>query len=138
MKRRSMVAEKIKEADIMITPLADVSFTILMTLMVLTPVLILSSRLHVNLPEAVTVEPPTEKNITITITPEFELSVNNELVGRDELAGVLSKMIKSDPDYLILIRSDKNVETGMVMNVIALVKKLGAKNISIATVQKTK
>lgn len=138
MKRLSMVTEKTKEADIMITPLADVSFTILMTLMVLTPVIILSSRLHINLPEAVTVEPPTEKNITITITPEFELSVNNELVSRDELAGVLSKIIKSNPDYLILIRSDKNVETGMVMNVIALVKKLGAKNISIATVQKTK
>jgi biopolymer transport protein ExbD len=138
MRRKSMIAEKIKEADIMITPLADVSFTILMTLMVLTPVLILSSRLHVNLPEAITVEPPTEKNITITITPEFELSINDELVDRDELAGVLSKMIKSDPDYLILIRSDRNVETGMVMNVIALVKKLGAKNISIATVQRPK
>lgn len=138
MKRSSMVSEKIKEADIMITPLADVSFTILMTLMVLTPILILSSRLHVNLPEAITVEPPTEKNITITITPEFELSVNDELLNRDEMAGVLSKMIKDNPDYLILIRSDRNVETGMVMNIIALVKKLGARNISIATVQRPK
>ncbi len=138
MKRKSMVAEKIKEADIMITPLADVSFTILMTLMVLTPILILSSRLHVNLPEAITVEPPTEKNITITITPEYELSVNDELLSRDELAGVLSKMIRENPDYLILIRSDRNVETGMVMNIIAIVKKLGAKNISIATVQRPK
>jgi biopolymer transport protein ExbD len=138
MRRKSMVAEKIKEADIMITPLADVSFTILITLMVLTPVIILTSRLHVNLPEAITVEPPTEKNITITITKDFEISVNDELLNRDEMARVLSKMIKENPDYLILIRSDRNVETGMIMNIIALVKKLGAKNISIATVQRPK
>jgi biopolymer transport protein ExbD len=138
MKRQSIVAEKIKEADIMITPLADVSFTILMTLMVLTPILILSSRLYVKLPEAITVEPPTEKNIAITITSDFELSVNDELLDRDEMAGVLSKMIKENPDYLILIRADRNVETGMVMNIIALVKKLGARNISIATVQRPK
>lgn len=125
-----------KSAEIMITPLADVSFTILITLMVLTPVIILSSRLHVNLPEATTVEPPTEKNITITITSEHEISINNELVTTEQLAKVLQKTIRNNPNDLILIRTDKELETGMVMNVIALAKKLGARSISIATVQR--
>jgi biopolymer transport protein ExbD len=137
MRRKSITsAEKAKEADIMITPLADVSFTILITLMVLTPVIILSSRLHVNLPEATTVEPPTEKNITITITSEHEISINNELVTMDQLAKVLSRTIRRNPNDLLLIRTDKELETGMVMNIIALAKKLGAKSISIATVQR--
>ena len=137
MRRNSITSgENAKQADIMITPLADVSFTILITLMVLTPVIILSSSLHVNLPEATTVEPPTEKNITITITSDHELSINNELVTMDQLAKVLSRTIRRNPNDLILIRTDKELETGMVMNIIALAKKLGAKSISIATVQR--
>jgi len=136
MKRNSITSEKVKEADIMITPLADVSFTILITLMVLTPVIILSSRLHVNLPEATTVEPPTERNITITITSENEISVNNELVTRKELAEVLGRAIRRNPDNLLLIRTDRDLETGTVMNIIALAKKLGARSISIATIQR--
>ncbi len=136
MRRNSITSEEVKKADIMITPLADVSFTILITLMVLTPVIILSSRLHVNLPEAATVEPPTERNITITVTSENEISVNNELVTREELAEVLSKTIRRNSEDLLLIRTDRELETGTVMNIIALAKKLGAGSISIATVQK--
>lgn len=136
MRRNSLSSDNVKEADIMITPLADVSFTILITLMVLTPVIILSSRLHVNLPEATTVEPPTERNITITITSEHEISINNELVTLEQLAKVLKETIKRNPNDLLLIRTDKELETGMVMNVIALAKKLGARSISIATVQR--
>jgi biopolymer transport protein ExbD len=136
MRKNRITDDDQKSAEIMITPLADVSFTILITLMVLTPVIILSSRLHVNLPEATTVEPPTERNITITITSEHEISINNELVTTEQLAKVLQKTIRNNPDDLILIRTDKELETGMVMNVIALAKKLGARSISIATVQR--
>lgn len=136
MRKNRVTAEEQKSADIMITPLADVSFTILITLMVLTPVIILSSRLHVNLPEATTVEPPTEKNITITITSEHEISINNELVTTEQLANVLKSTIRRNPDNLVLIRSDKELETGTVMNIIALAKKLGARSISIATIQR--
>jgi len=136
MRKRSITSEKTEEANIMITPLADVSFTILITLMVLTPVIMLSSKLHVNLPEATTVEPPTEKNISITITSDNEISINNELVTTKELAKVLRETIRQNPDNLVLIRSDKELETGTVMNIIALAKKLGARSISIATMQR--
>jgi len=136
MRKRSITSEKTEEANIMITPLADVSFTILITLMVLTPVIMLSSKLHVNLPEATTVEPPTEKNISITITSDNEISINNELVTTKELAKVLRETIRQNPDNLVLIRSDKELETGTVMNIIALAKKLGARSISIATIQR--
>ncbi len=135
MRNNRITSEEQKSAEIMITPLADVSFTILITLMVLTPVIMLSSKLHVNLPTATTVEPPTEKNITITITSENEISVNNELVTTAQLANVLKSTIRRNPSHLVLIRTDKELETGTVMNMIALVKKLGAKSISIATIQ---
>lgn len=134
--RRSHLSERREEADIMITPLADVSFTILITLMVLTPVMLLTSELHVNLPRAATVEPPREENISITITSENELSVNNQIVTRDELAGALRKAIEEHPNRLVLIRSDRSTRTGAIMTIIALAKKLGARHISIATIQR--
>jgi biopolymer transport protein ExbD len=136
MRKRSITSEKTEEANIMITPLADVSFTILITLMVLTPVIMLSSRLHVNLPEATTVEPPTEQNISITITSDNQISINNELVTTKQLATTLKETIRRNPNNLVLIRSDKDLETGIVMDIIALAKKLGARSISIATIQR--
>jgi biopolymer transport protein ExbD len=136
MRKKSIASEKAQEANIMITPLADVSFTILITLMVLTPVIMLSSKLHVNLPEATTVEPPTEQNISITITSDNQISINNELVTTKQLAGTLKETIRRNPNNLVLIRSDKDLETGTVMNIIALAKKLGARSISIATIQR--
>ena len=136
MRKKSIASEKAEEANIMITPLADVSFTILITLMVLTPVIMLSSKLHVNLPEATTVEPPTEQNISITITSDNQISINNELVTTKQLATTLRETIRRNPNNLVLIRSDKDLETGIVMDIIALAKKLGARSISIATIQR--
>ena len=136
MNRKSILDEVKKEANIMITPLADVSFTILITLMVLTPIMIVSSSLHVSLPQAATVEPPREENISVTITSDNRLSVNNEIVSRDKFPEVLKEIIESHPNWLILIRSDKTTNTDAVMQILAIAKKLGAKRISIATVQR--
>lgn len=133
---RSMKEEGTKEADIMITPLADVSFTILITLMVLTPVMLLTSRLHVILPQASTLEPPREENVSITITSDNQISVNNQLVTRDELPEVLKSAIQDHPNRLILVRADRTTKTGAVITIITLAKSLGAGRISIATIQR--
>ena len=136
MNKKSILDDVKKEAEIMITPLADVSFTILITLMVLTPVMIISTGLHVSLPQAATLEPPREENISVTITSDNRLSVNNVIVSRDEFPEILKEIIRSHPNRLIFIRSDKTTNTGAVMQIIAIAKKLGAKSISIATVQR--
>ncbi|MCK4527472.1 biopolymer transporter ExbD [candidate division WOR-3 bacterium] len=136
MRRKSALEGGQKEADIMIVPLADVSFTILITLMVLTPVLLLTSKLHVNLPVAATVEPPQEKNISITITSDNVISVNNVIVSREELPNVLEETIRKNPKRLIYIRADQTTRTDAVMTIIGLVKRLGAERISIATIQR--
>ncbi len=136
MNKKSILDDVKKEAEIMITPLADVSFTILITLMVLTPVMIISTGLHVSLPQAATLEPPREENISVTITSDNRLSVNNVIVSRDEFPEILKEIIRSHPNRLIFIRSDKTTNTDAVMQIIAIAKKLGAKSISIATVQR--
>ena len=136
MNKKSILDDVKKEAEIMITPLADVSFTILITLMVLTPVMIISTGLHVSRPQAATLEPPREENISVTITSDNRLSVNNVIVSRDEFPEILKEIIRSHPNRLIFIRSDKTTNTGAVMQIIAIAKKLGAKSISIATVQR--
>lgn len=136
MNKKSILDDVKKEAEIMITPLADVSFTILITLMVLTPVMIISTGLHVSLPQAATLEPPREENISVTITSDNRLSVNNVIVSRDEFPEILKEIMRSHPNRLIFIRSDKTTNTDAVMQIIAIAKKLGAKSISIATVQR--
>jgi len=58
------------------------------------------------------------------------------MVSRDEFPEILKEIIRSHPNRLIFIRSDKTTNTDAVMQIIAIAKKLGAKSISIATVQR--
>ena len=60
---------RVPKAEIMITPLCDVSFTLLVVLMVTTPIMMVTSPLNIMLPKAATVEPRQTANITVTITP---------------------------------------------------------------------
>lgn len=136
MRRKRRFNEEKDEADIMITPLADVSFTILITLMVVTPVMLITSKLHVSLPEAATVEPPREENLAVTITSDNRLSINNEIVTREKLGEILTEQISNNPDRLILIRADRSTKVDAVMTIMSLVKEMGAKNVSIATIQR--
>lgn len=130
------------KAEIMITPLCDVSFTLLVVLMVTTPIMMVTSPLHIQLPKAATVEPRQNANITVTITPALppdnlnEISVNENVVPFEKYPIYLRKAIDTHPDRMVIIKADRAVRHGVVLSVISTAKKLGAQRISIGTVQR--
>jgi len=139
MKRVTRVAK----AEIMITPLCDVSFTLLVVLMVTTPIMMVTSPLNIQLPKAATVEPRQNANITVTITPAIppedvnKISINEKIVAFQQYAVYLKKEIDAHPDRMVIIKADRNVRHGIVISVISTAKKLGAQRISVGTVQRT-
>lgn len=133
---------RIQKAEIMIIPLADVSFTLLVVLMVTTPIMMITSPLNIILPKAATVEPRQTANITVTITPALspdmmnKISINEKVVPFENYSVYLKKEIDAHPDKLVIIKADRVVRHGVVISVISTTKKLGAQRISVGTVQR--
>lgn len=130
------------KAEIMIIPLCDVSFTLLVVLMVTTPIMMVTSPLNIILPKAATVEPRQTANITVTITPALspdninKISINEKVVPFENYSVYLKKEIDAHPDRLVIIKADRAVRHGVVISVISTTKKLGAQRISVGTVQR--
>lgn len=135
--------KRIAKAEIMITPLCDVSFTLLVVLMVTTPIMMVTSPLNIQLPKAATVEPRQNANITVTITPALppedinNISVNEKVVPFEKYPIYLKKEIDAHPERMVIIKADRAVRHGVVLSVISTTKKLGAQRISVGTVQRT-
>jgi len=133
---------RIPKAEIMITPLADVSFTLLVVLMVTTPIMMITSPLNIILPKAATVEPRQTANITVTITPALspdninKISINEKVVPFENYSVYLKKEIDAHSDRMVIIKADRAVRHGVVISVISTTKKLGAQRISVGTVQR--
>jgi biopolymer transport protein ExbD len=131
------------KAEIMITPLCDVSFTLLVVLMVTTPIMMVTSPLNIILPKAATVEPRQSANITVTITAAVppdninKISINEKIVPMENYSTYLKKEIEAHPDRLVIIKADRSVRHAVIISVISTTKKLGAQRISIGTVQRT-
>ncbi|MCK4574969.1 biopolymer transporter ExbD [candidate division WOR-3 bacterium] len=134
---------RVPKAEIMITPLCDVSFTLLVVLMVTTPIMMVTSPLNIMLPKAATVEPRQTANITVTITPAVppdninKISINEKVVSFKNYATYLKKEIDAHPDRLVIIKADRAVRHAVVISIISTTKKLGAQRISIGTIQRT-
>ncbi|MDI6839737.1 MAG: biopolymer transporter ExbD [bacterium] len=127
---------KVRRAVMNLSPLCDISFTILMTLMVTIPIIAIPSKIKVDLPEARTVEQREEDNITVTVSAEGLIAVCDIDTTIEEAMKILESKIKAEPDKMVIIRADKYVRHGVVLDILRAAKVFGAKRVGIATEQK--
>ncbi len=115
-------------ARINITPLCDVAFTVLITLMIATAVLHLKPPpFQVFLPLAKTVEPRGAEMVTIDIDEEGKnIAVQGEPVSWGNYIYYVKKEAERDPTRLLLIRADKSIPHGIVLRVLDDLKKLSS------------
>lgn len=122
------------EIDLM--PAINLALIVLLILLLISPFLG-QSRIKVDLPRASTSEMGEEQKITITLSRDGRVSVDEKLISLEKLKPVLSQRIKIDPDNLLVIKADKNISYGDVETVLEIAKECGAGRIAIATEQKT-
>ena len=123
-------------SNMQLAPLVDVSLVLVIIFMVTAPILDTPGSLQVDLPKAATIEANSEDNLTITLTPAGEISLNEKVLPRRELEAALREKVEKYPNRLVLIRADKQVTHQKVLDLLGAVKKSGAKKIAIATVQR--
>lgn len=120
-------------AEINITPFTDVILVLLIIFMITTP-LILQSNIRVNLPASATASPMREsRQITITVTNEGVIYLDNKLILRKNLKTEVARMRQENPELEVILFSDKMVRFKDIVSLLDIFNELGVKNLNIAT-----
>lgn len=119
-------------SDINVTPMVDVMLVLLIIFMVAAPMMI--QGVDVNLPKT------TSKNIKsqdeplmLTVNKKGEVFLENHVVPLDGLEIKIQKIFQNRREKEILLRADKDVSYGFVIDVIARVKKAGIDKLGMVT-----
>ena len=124
--------EKSSSPDL--TPLIDMVF-LLLIFFLLTSFLVRPS-IQVSLPETETAQVSEEPGVSITIKKNGALLLNSEPVTEDLLEVYLSTFFSDPANREVMIKSDKEVRFGRVIEIMDISKKAGAENISFLVEQK--
>ena len=118
--------------ELNIAPLIDVVFQLLL-FFVLTTSYVTNPGIEVALPKAASAVPVQKEHIELYITKENAVYYNNEKVTLDNLRNRLKNM--PSLSKTVILKADKSVELGMVVQVIDVVKQTNIKDLVIATTQ---
>jgi biopolymer transport protein ExbD len=118
-------------AEINITPLTDVFLVLLVIFMVTTSVVANQSK-NIDLPGA-EVSDNTPQGVTVEVTPDGAIAVNDVSVRVEDLRQALSTALESSRDKIVILRGDKSVLLGQAVNILDVAQQAGAQGIALAT-----
>ncbi len=118
-------------SDINVTPLVDVTLVLLIIFMVTTPML--QRGVDIQLPTARVAEVKEEERITLTVTRDGRIFVNNEEVLRQNLEARLKAMAGPGKERVLYFRGDARVPYGLVIDVMDAIKASGIETVGMIT-----
>ncbi len=117
-----------------ISPISIADIVLLLLIFfLLTSTFVIQQGIRVKLPKAFSEESATPDRITITMTEEGQLFLEDGLVGLDKLEIVLKEMIEEIGNPLIVIRADRTIIIEKVIRVMDITREAGAEKLLIAT-----
>ena len=119
-------------SEINVTPFVDVMLVLLIIFMVTAPML--HEGLDVALPQVTGESIAKESStVTVTVTKEGRVFVDQEEVTLAELTGRMEQMRRFWPDKKVLLKGDKNVPYGTVVEVMAALRSAGIVDLGMVT-----
>ncbi len=119
-------------SEINVTPLVDVMLVLLIIFMVTAPMMM--QGVEVNLPKTTTKSiKTTEEPLILSITKKKEIFIEKHKMKLDDLETKIRKIYKYRRDKELLIRADKDVPYGFVIEVMAKAKKAGINKLGMIT-----
>jgi len=114
------------------TPLIDCVLQLLIFFM-LSSSFVLQTGIRVDLPRARAPKLQDEQDIVITITRTNEIFLNDEKMTSDQLPIALLELLTRSGKKIVLIKPDKRVETGKLVEIMGIAKSVGVESLGIAT-----
>lgn len=120
-------------AEINVTPLVDVMLVLLIIFMVTAPMMV--QGLDVNLPETTAKAiQQDDKPLIVSIKKDGKIGIDRIQGDRSLLRQELAKLFKNDPGKTILLKADKKVEYGLVVQIMADIKDAGFDKVGMVTI----
>jgi len=131
--RKDSVSKRGIASTLDMTPIVDVVFNLLIFFALTLNFAVTSGGINVKLPEASSAEPVRAEELTINLTSDGKIFLNDKPITLDKLSERLKE--KQDKESLIIIRADKSVEHGRVVEAMDVVRTNGFSRLAIAVDQ---
>jgi biopolymer transport protein ExbD len=137
MRRRQTLARPEIITRVNVTPIIDVALVLVIILLVTAPI-ITATDMRIQLPEAHTRAAEDQRNISVTLGAEGEITVDKDRVSQRDLARAVKARLATpgrDKD-LVVVCADQGVAYATIEAILTDVRRAGAQRIAIATRQK--
>jgi biopolymer transport protein ExbD len=122
----------LRAVSLSITPLVDTMLTLLIFVLLLGAFAI-QPGIRVRLPEAASKDEEPKPDLVLVLTRDNRLYLNDEPLQPDELGARLQERLRDRRDGVVVIRADKEVLHGRVVELMDIAKSAGAVRLAIAT-----
>jgi biopolymer transport protein TolR len=130
MGRRAPGARYRPMADINVTPLVDVMLVLLVVFMVTAPLLTVGVPVDLPQTQAPPINEPKEPTV-VTVNKQGDIYIQDATVPMDSLVEKLQAITNSNPDAVLYVRGDKEVNYGKVLEVMSLISNAGFHKVSL-------
>ncbi len=119
-------------SEINVTPLVDVMLVLLIIFMVAAPMMM--QGVDVNLPKTTTKNiKTTDEPLMLTVNKKKEIFLENHPVELDRLELKIKKIFENRREKEVMLRADKDVPYGFIIDVMARVKNAGISKLGMVT-----
>lgn len=122
MPRRRLDRHAPVSAEINVTSLVDVAFTLLVIFIITAP--ILQGGVEVQVPRAQAETISTPDGVIVTVTREGDLYIGDTAASREEFEPALTDIVRERQATSIYLRADEGVEYGRVLEVLGAMRAL--------------
>lgn len=118
-------------SEINVTPLVDVMLVLLIIFMVTAP--LMQSGIGVNLPQAETVSTPAEEGLTLTITKDRYIHIEDSAINQFLLEQKLKEYFFGKEKKIVFLRADESLNYGFVIHIMDIIKKAGVEVLGLVS-----
>lgn len=133
MRLRNLRVER--QPKIMIIPMIDIIFFLLVFFMMSTLYMVEQRTLPVNLPQASAAQSDLAKNVAITVARDGAIYIDQEQIPPELFRARIQVQLARQSDAAFILRADKQAEYGQVVMILDELKTLGVKKVAVATEQ---
>lgn len=132
--RRFTYSKTKEETEINLTPMLDVVF-IMLIFFIVTTSFVKEAGIEVNRPSAATSEQKSKANIMVAIRNNNEIWIDKRMVDIRAVRANIEKLKALNSQNSIVIQSDKESKTDILIKVMDQIRLAGIKEISISTLK---
>ncbi|MCC5846041.1 MAG: biopolymer transporter ExbD [Verrucomicrobia bacterium] len=131
MGRKTELLQRQVFSDINLTPLMDLTFILLITFIITFP--LLESGLNVDLPAARGTPLTQENTITVSVDLDGFWYVEGRRVTAEQFAAEMRFIRENRPEATVLLRGDRGLPYGQLMEIMQAMHEQGVRRISLVT-----